>query len=361
MEETIIETFDDVKFIQGATKMNQTNWQNYFGTMLPNGIYEGLLVQDYYGLNENGYPITMWDYPNIITDGSVFVNGLLAQIRTEDGYTEIGNTTANTDRFICVRVYLKEEKAQIVQKTGIAEYDSTRVNYNINTLHELDKFVFDETYCCDRNEYYWDIPIFYQVPYDLTTPYILSDGRSLRRTVNLNRTPVHNPDLRYTGTRQSRNIDRDGVYLVSDNNTYSGGVANAQGQYVDETGQHDLYQAYVYMDNINPPNNAIITLHNGWSGAPSDSVTMINFCHGPYANTIFRVGSNFSESYGAESAYDYDTSDPNFSYYARYRLPLGENRTFRITSLNWLSRGGAGVYDDPLYFTHRTYLIEVIR
>lgn len=230
MQETVIEEFTNVEFIQGKTKMNQTNWQTYFGAALPSGIYSGLMVQDYYG-NQT------FDYPQILTDGVVFANGIYAKIGT-DGYTDIGRidgTTSVKDRFICIRVWLQEEKAQIVQKTNIAEYSTNISQFNSNVYRELMKFMDNESYLCTRNSYYYDIPVFYQSYED--PDCWLSRGRSLRRVIDLQNKSLVNPNL--IGTEIPEGGEAHSL-LISGNNYYSG------------------YVNRVYMDYIDPPHDAML-------------------------------------------------------------------------------------------------------
>lgn len=270
MEETILETFNDVKFIQGATKMNQTNWQAYFGTALPNGIYDGLMVQDYYGE-------ATFTYPKVLTDGSAFVNGLIAQIQTEDGYTEIGEWTYDQevflagnalDRFICLRVYLQEEKAQIVQKTGfVTEYGPTQnvtiyTDYDVKTMAMLKNFLADESYGCTRNEYIWDIPIFYQTPNH--GAFCLCKGRSLRRPVKLFDDCVQNPNI--TGCN---GINSNGICLVSGTDRYliSTMISDSSQQ---------LATARIYADSIDLPKCAVVAVAPNGNADYTKKITLVD-------------------------------------------------------------------------------------
>lgn len=215
MDETVIETFDDVKFIQGVTKMNQTNWQKYFGTVIPNGVYSGLMVQDYYGEQT-------FSYPTILTDGSVFVNGLYAEVKTEEGFTDISTASAQglRDRFICLRVWLNEPKAEIIQKSNIAEAPGSGQTWETTTTIELAKFVADESYCCERNDFYWDVPLFYNSE-ETGTIRPLQSGRSLRRIVDLSHKRQINPVLHGIKHRPTQNY-----ILMSGSNLYSGNTYN---------------------------------------------------------------------------------------------------------------------------------------
>lgn len=361
MEETILETFDDVKFIQGATKMNQTHWQEYFGTALPNGIYDGLQVQDYYGLQvrelggfpyESDIPVATFDYPNILTDGSVFVNGLLAQIRTEDGYTEIGRGENESDRFICIRVYLKEEKAQIIQKTGIAEFDSTASTYDRRTMHALNHFMADESYCCERNEYLWDVPIFYQAPFGSSSPYILSDGCSLRRIVSSTKKMLY-PKIKYSGARYGSTTYSSGIILASESMVYNEN-AYRSGSFQDQSGIHDYYKAQIYTDNFNCPDGAIVRI-NGYSGATSDAITDITLNINQFTNTLFKTKTH---NCGYGNNYIFDKSYDNQLSSLTFRVPTRQTITFRITYTG--SIGVGGEYGDSEFWQSREYLVEVL-
>lgn len=235
MEETIMGTFDNVKFIQGVTKMNQPNWQEYFGGALPNGVYEGFLADERY-----------------IYDGTVFVNGIFAKVETGEGKTDlglIGATDPSTgdeippyDRFICLRVWFAEEKVEIVQKTGFAEWFgmSNISQYEDSLVEQIVQFIRDESYGCTRNEFYYDVPIYYQGVNNVET--ILQYGINLRRLVNLNRKREVNLYLDSTPKPELSNFNRQ----ISGSNSYTDGhVRN------------------IFLDPINHPDGALICTQYG--------------------------------------------------------------------------------------------------
>lgn len=170
MQETVIETFDDVKFIEGVTKMNQENWQAYFSAGFPNGIYEGF----------THYMATLSN-PGRIYDGTAFVNGLCVEIKTDDGYTEYPYESA-TDRFFCLRINIGNGTAQLIVKTEIAsDYKDTTIST------EIGKFIADESYCCERNDLVYDLPLWYLGPTTATITTTVNNlfgrGFDLRRMV----------------------------------------------------------------------------------------------------------------------------------------------------------------------------------
>lgn len=145
MAETILVSGTDVKFIEGATKMTQENWQKYFGALHGSKIVSGLNIS--YAL-----------YPNstILYDGIVMVNGIMAELKTPDGYTTINRPTEDEfDNFIFLRVYLTEEKVELVRKTGITSSNKANVEA------EIAKFIADDSYQCVRNDSIYDVPLFY--------------------------------------------------------------------------------------------------------------------------------------------------------------------------------------------------------
>jgi len=227
MEETIIGTFEDVKFIQGQTKMTQPNWQEYFSAGFPNGIYEGL----------NVYLTTNTADECKIYDGTAFVNGLCVKIKTEDGYTDIARESL-TDRFYCLRVNIIEGTAELVMKTGIAA-DLQRAT----VAAEIGKFIEDDSYCCDRNEVIYELPLLYGgtlgAPYPIDSGF--EQGIDLRRIVT-NKLDFHEMN---TFTHLSLDIAKDGIYQwqLSTNN-------------------------FAAPDIINIPNGATIYLYNGSSENP---------------------------------------------------------------------------------------------
>ena len=174
MQESVVATFNNVKFIRSTTSMTQANWQEYFGNAIQSGVYSGLEQRNY-----NGSTV----YTNgrrLITDGVVFANGIYAKLETEDGYTDIGAFPSGVvDRMIVVRVYYGSETAELVQKTGLAEVSTGIPAQDYLCQHELMNLTFDESRNCVRNSEYYEIPIFYQG----RTSTFLSEGKDLRRMV----------------------------------------------------------------------------------------------------------------------------------------------------------------------------------
>ena len=142
MEETIISTVNDVKFIENETRMTQSNWQKYFGKLFPSGVIEGL---GKYSNNES----------NHIKDGTAIANGIMAKIETDDGYTAIDVPSGTYDYFVCLRIHFSTEQADLVLKTNIAPEE------NRQYLTELCKFTQDDSYCCSRTTEYYELPIVY--------------------------------------------------------------------------------------------------------------------------------------------------------------------------------------------------------
>lgn len=182
MEESVIATFDDVKFIEGVTKMTQANWQKYFGTILPNGVYEGL--------NQKNKPTYGGVNTYELNDGIVLANGILASIETENGYTEFPKIYSGMmDRFICARVHFLEETVELIQKADVsgASLSDTDETIDAKFFSTMMEFSHDESYCCERNTSFWDIPLLYQTK-DRTSGgyyYWLGDGVDLSRNVRL--------------------------------------------------------------------------------------------------------------------------------------------------------------------------------
>lgn len=174
MQESVVATFNDVKFIRSTTPMTQANWQEYFGNAIQSGVYSGLEQRNY-----NGSTV----YTNgrrLITDGVVFANGIYAKLETEDGYTDIGAFPSGVvDRMIVVRVYYGSETAELVQKTGLAEVSTGTPAQDYLCQRELMKLTFDESRNCIRNTEYYEIPVFYQGK----TSTFLSEGKDLRRMI----------------------------------------------------------------------------------------------------------------------------------------------------------------------------------
>ena len=234
MTESIIATFDDVKFVEGVTKMTQNNWQKYFKSAIPNGVYSGLEFKKI-GSGSKYYHFM---------DGVAFVNGMMAEISTPDGYTDLGAITpSENDAFFCLRIYFDREQAELIQKTDIyldIPYWGTLSEPNyykyMNTLGYLEKF---EDYECERNLTYYEIPLFYIVSGWSYGP--LTDGIDLRRMVKPDQARALNPQVPC--------IYRNSFALLSSNNLYmlTGGMTVMT----------------FYIDAINLPNDAIIVNNTG--------------------------------------------------------------------------------------------------
>jgi len=223
MAESIVATFDDVRFIEGVTKMTQENWQAYFGTIIPNGVYQGLEFQQQNSTNSISYHVT---------DGIVFVNGIMAELKTPDGYTDIGSWYAQNDKdaFFCLRVYFGDEKAELIKKTNIVDSITEYVPEDFyKWTRAMGKFISDESYQCDRNASYWDVPLIYFG----NVSYFLRYGIDLRRMVKADGQRVVNP--------RDPGIYNNYYDLVRSNNVYSIS-ANAS----------------FYIDTVDPADNAII-------------------------------------------------------------------------------------------------------
>lgn len=265
MDESVLASFSEVNFIEGSTYLTQQNWQEYFSPVIKNGIYEGLEPRNY---------ITSTAFTNgrrIITDGTVFANGICAKISTSNGYTDIGTLPSGArDRFICVRVYFDSQTAELIQKTNIipeltpteTQWGSVTASY-LHHYYALNRFERYEDYCCDRNDLYWDIPILYQTP--INTAY--SEGVDLRRLIKHNSTEIMNPS--YTGLQRIP----DNSYIISGSNHYriqmTSNPDTSQYPYLET-----LHDVYLYFDPINKPNKAKVYIHGANARSSQDpSVT----------------------------------------------------------------------------------------
>ena len=141
MAETLIATVDNVKFINGVTEMNQANWQEYFASQFRNRIIDGLTPS----ASSSGISVA---------DGSVIVNGIYAKTAFTNGSVSL--SYSGYDAFVCLRVYLNEERVELVEKYNIA---ASSTSQNIQT--EAGNFMADESYQCTRNDTIYEIPIIY--------------------------------------------------------------------------------------------------------------------------------------------------------------------------------------------------------
>ena len=280
MDETIIGTFDDVKFIQGVTFLTQKNWQDYFSNVIKNGVYEGLEPRNYVGdsVYSNGR--------TFITDGTVFANGISATIKTGSGYTDIGTCpSGKKDRLICVRVYFEENIAELIQKTDVMEIPESQTiysdTYKLFSGYTMDLLAHDESYLMERNASFWDIPIFYQGASDLE---YTAKGLDLRRVItNIRQNDPENTI--YKGGYENK-------YKVSGNNVYHFKVTEDNKEYC------------FCADPIDLPDGAIIIIDR--MQAPTGSTTKIIF------STAAATNDNLaSSSYYFNGTYPYIDTDNN--------------------------------------------------
>lgn len=266
IEETVIATYDDVKFIQSTTPMTQANWQEYFGTALESGVYSGFEQRNYIGNSSysNG--------KRLITDGCVVANGIYAKIQTNDGYTDIGAFPSGVvDRLIVVRVYYGSETAELVQKTGLADVSTGIPSQSYLCQRELMYLSFDESRNCVRNNDYYEIPIFYQGG----SSTFLSEGKDLRRMVyRSTRKPTQ--DTNNTGILNPES----NVLLLKGNDHI---VLTTAGTYK------------VFVDNIDQPFDAMIHYGSG-----SVLTYTFEFSQYPFSNNFFATyaSSNRQSSSG---------------------------------------------------------------
>ena len=227
--ESVISTTTDVKFIESVTKMTQANWQAYFGTVLPNGVYKdspynGFMLQT----ASSGGP---WG----INAGTAIANGIVANVATQTTFSA-SVSDSDIDRFICLRIYFGEEKAQIIAKTGIAASIA-----DADIVAEFDKFVVSEAYNCTRNDDYYEIPLFYQGPDSGHYHW----GFDLRRIIE---------------KQWNLDINQD-IYDASFGSTYALQIcSNHKCSFI--LGQN--YNEYIcYLDPINIPDGAAIRVMGG--------------------------------------------------------------------------------------------------
>ena len=222
MTESIIATYDNVKFIEGVTKMTQDNWQSYFSPVIQNGVYSGLEF-----LQQNGYSSNYYH----VSDGAVFINGIKAELTTPEGYTDIGNCygTGENDAFYCLRVYFDSQKAELIRKGNVYESITEASTTFAQIMWTLGKFIDDESYQCERTLTHYDIPLIY-----FGSPYsLVGYGRDLRRMVKIDNKREHNPRI--------PGIYNNAYGLIRSNNIYDTNVSTVY-----------------YLDTINFPDDAII-------------------------------------------------------------------------------------------------------
>lgn len=145
MQETVVSTGTNVKFIGSATPMTQANWQDYFSTTMKNGVVG---MTDF--LVDPGYESNVK-----INDGKLIVNGLIIKQESVNGYIFVPKP-ASGDALYCVRVYLTEQKYEIIRKDSIAEGTSYQ-----DCADVIVDLIQSEDAYCERNEQYFDFAIGY--------------------------------------------------------------------------------------------------------------------------------------------------------------------------------------------------------
>ena len=317
MEEAVIATFNDVKFIEGETFLTQENWQGYFAPTIKNGVYEGLEPRNYLGST------TYTNGRIFVTDGIVFANGICAKIETADGYTDFGTcpTTGTHDRLICVRVYFDSQTAQLIQKTNVMKIPEGGTNYKYYSAYAIRTFAHDESYKMDRNNTYWDIPIFYQGTQDLEWT---SKGIDLRRIINKEQ-EIDPVDTCFKGYSPRK-------YKVSGNNVY---------HVTAELG--NVSYCFVF-DIINKPDGATIVLDRPINTFTPADTTSIIF-------TLIGATNNYlaSDDFGAASFQP--TTNSNY--------PIGSNWVYKFeithTGLTFIKINYAGTKGEMSGYDYRNF------
>lgn len=351
MAETILSTSDNVKFIEGMTKMNQSNWQTYFGKALPNGVYDGLLVQDFIGSSSSSSDT--YTFPRMLTAGSVFVNGIMAKLDTNVDLGEITGQTGVYDRFICARVWLHEEKMQIIQKTGIAEYSSDGSMWNYNLTAQTKFFMDYEDYQCTRNTYYYDVPLFYQSYGQEGQENALSKGRNLRRMVNLNQT-----------VQSCINPMQDGDVKVRTDPNHIG-IKTSEQYVVLLYGKNSCCYPYrysssnpvVFMDTIDHPDGAMIYMNNDGSSSKSIHLSLHPWIN-RYADTPTAGG--FATQYQVKYVFSNPSEWYDDSTYKSKRISVPANtaKTVKVTLIDKTEKDLVPTY--PHAFLDYTYYVEAL-
>lgn len=284
MEEAVIATFNEVNFIEGETFLTQQNWQEFFGPAIKNGVYEGLEPRNYLGST------TYTNGRTFITDGTVFANGICAKISTANGYTDIGTCPTNGvyDRLICARVYFDAQTAQLIQKTNVMEIAEGGSPSKYTSANAMKTFAHDETFRMERNETYWDIPIFYQ---GIQSYEWSSLGLDLRRIIN--KEQQDNPeDTCFKGYYP-------GKYKISGKNTY---FINAEGNVT----------YHFALDMIDKPDGATIVIHRDGS-ISAQNPTYVSFTH--YGATNNFLSSDADDFTGFNpSVFQINTLGTNLPY-----------------------------------------------
>lgn len=240
MNESVIATYDDVKFIQGVTKMNQNNWQDYFGNALKTGVYSGFDPNFQVMYRNSGYALN---------DGILFANGIFIKIETDDGYTLFEPlAVANSDRFVCARVNFDTGNVELVQKTGIADFSgaSSADAKQVVLMKTLMEFEHDEAYCCRRDSAAWEIPLFYSA-----SAWVNGSGSDVSAWLNQGADLTRRPNMdkkyiRATVSGAGDDPNRIQRMPITGNNTY----------YVPSAGTDII----IFPDTVNPANGAMVIL-----------------------------------------------------------------------------------------------------
>ena len=302
MDESVISTYTDVKFIEGLTKMTQRNWQAYFGTALKSGVYKGL--------NQRCFDDET--FPRKLMDGVVYVNGIRAELSTEDGYTEIPSVASGVlDRLICVRVHFNAEVCELVEKDNLTTEGANVNQTNEKLMETYLKLCADESLYCERNAQYWDVPIFYQ---SALWDYWFGAGKDMRRVVSQEKKLDIVTSLDVTGMRQWY-----GNVLIS-------------GQYYYQNANRSSTVTY-YMDTVNVADGAILSCPKYGSSSTirlSKIPFTNNFCVGSSVSSAFPV----PDSMVTNKQIQYIFSEKNWDERTNYcdlTIPAGKEKGFRFT------------------------------
>lgn len=151
-DEQVLYTGYNTQFIEGVTKMNQENWQEYFGATLESKILSGF---DFYTRAGTTSQSGLWLH---INDGIAIANGIVGKTEFDEGYFEDPDILPGdrNDILYCARIHFGEERIELVKKFGITPY-----NQNNNYSDILKELLIDESAYCDRNTDYYEIPITY--------------------------------------------------------------------------------------------------------------------------------------------------------------------------------------------------------
>lgn len=152
-DEQVLYTGYNTQFIEGVTKMNQENWQEYFGATLESKILSGF---DFYTRAGTTSQSGIWLH---INDGIAIANGIVGKTEFDEGYFEDPDIIPGDriDLLYCARIYFGEERIEIVKKFHLSDY-AQRNDYS----DRMKEFLTDESAHCDRNTDFYEIPILYR-------------------------------------------------------------------------------------------------------------------------------------------------------------------------------------------------------